>query len=427
MTAEPKLVLAGRPVLEFQPAVDLATGRLLGFEALIRWDHPTKGHIPPHVLLPWAEANDDIASLNAWILSEACTQAQAWPSGIQVAVNCSIVQLRRGEASGAVAHALEQSGLNPDRLTIEVTERAIADDKAARDLRAVSALGVHLAVDDVGTSWSTLQPLRRLDVEIVKIDRAFITSLEAREGMNRAIVEAIIHVSHTLAMSTVAEGVETAQQVAILREFGADVGQGYFFDPPLADNDARALAMAEPRPIYDLTGRSPSQPPMARALTVIDGQGGQAVPMAGSTSSAKRAPSAAAKARAAGSAATAAASGPDPVQSVSLGPDESDTAGDEDDTTEVAAAASTGTGKASAKGGGGASSTARPARSSKSKGGQRGGSGNAGSGRSASGRAANARGAGTRGGKGRGNQTRRTRGSGPRSGQGGEGKAAEAG
>jgi EAL domain-containing protein (putative c-di-GMP-specific phosphodiesterase class I) len=280
MTAEPTLVLAGRPVLEFQPAVDLATGRLLGFEALIRWDHPTKGHIPPHVLLPWAEANDDIVSLNAWIVSEACRQAQEWPSGIQLAVNCSIVQLRHAEASVAVANALEQSGLNPDRLTVEVTERAIADDKAAQDLRAVSALGVHLAVDDVGTSWSTLQPLRRLQVEIVKIDRAFITSLEAREGMNRAIVEAIIHVSHTLAMSTVAEGVETAQQVAILREFGADVGQGYFFDPPLGASDARALALAEPRPIYDLTGRAPSQPAMARALTVIDEDGSRRPPVA---------------------------------------------------------------------------------------------------------------------------------------------------
>jgi len=252
MTAEPTLVLAGKPVLEFQPAVDFATGRLLGFEALVRWDHPTKGHIPPEVLLPWAEANDDIVSLNSWVISEACAQAQRWPSGIQVAVNCSIVQLRRGEASGAVIHALEVSGLNPDRLTIEVTERAIADENASQDLRAVSGLGVHLAVDDVGTSWSTLEPLRRFEVETVKIDKAFITSLEAREGMNRAIVEAVIHVSHTLAMSTVAEGVESAQQVAILREFGADVGQGYFFDPPLSDSATHSLANVEPRAVYPL-------------------------------------------------------------------------------------------------------------------------------------------------------------------------------
>jgi EAL domain-containing protein (putative c-di-GMP-specific phosphodiesterase class I) len=410
MTAEPKLVLAGRPVLEFQPAVDLATGRLLGFEALIRWDHPTKGHIPPHVLLPWAEANDDIASLNAWILTEACRQAQEWPSGIQVAVNCSIVQLRRGEACEAVARALEESGLNPDRLTIEVTERAIADDQAARDLRAVSALGVHLAVDDVGTSWSTLQPLRRLDVEIVKIDRAFITSLEAREGMNRAIVEAVIHVSHTLAMSTVAEGVETAQQVAILREFGADVGQGYFFDPPLAANDARALAMAEPRPVYDLTGQAPSQPAMARALTVIDGQGADTAPEVALSPAAKRAPAVAAT-KAGAAAATAAAvtaAGSDPVESVSLGPD------GESDSAEVRGTAPT------AKGDGNSSSTSR---SSKSKGGQRGGPAGAG-GRGANGRAANGRGSNARGGKGRANPSRRGRGSGPHSGQG---KAAEAG
>ena len=260
MTAEPTMALAGEPVLEFQPAVDLATGRLLGMEALVRWEHPTKGRIAPDILIPWAEENGDIVSLNAWVMEAACSEAQLWSTGLQLAVNCSIIQLRRGEASKAAQNALDASGLNPDRLTIEVTERTINDDRAAADLRALSELGVHLAVDDVGTSWSSLQVLRKFAIEIVKIDRAFINNLEADEGMNRAIVEAIIHVGHSLAMSTVAEGVESAQQAAILREFGADVGQGYFFAPPLRNEEAHKLATAEPRPIFSLgPGRDASE------------------------------------------------------------------------------------------------------------------------------------------------------------------------
>jgi EAL domain-containing protein (putative c-di-GMP-specific phosphodiesterase class I) len=252
VTAEPSMTLAGKPVLEYQPAVDLATGRLLGMEALVRWEHPTKGRIAPDILIPWAEENGDIVALNAWVMEAACCEAQLWSTGLQLAVNCSMIQLRRGEASKAAKRALETSGLNPDRLTIEVTERTINDDRAAADLRALADLGVHLAVDDVGTSWSSLQVLRKFAIEIVKIDRAFINNLEAEEGMNRAIVEAIIHVGHSLAMSTVAEGVESAQQAAILREFGADVGQGYFFARPLCGEEAHELATAEPRPIFSL-------------------------------------------------------------------------------------------------------------------------------------------------------------------------------
>lgn len=252
MTEEAHAVLAGHPLLEFQPAVDLATGRLLGFEALVRWAHPTQGHISPAVLIPWAEANNGIIALNAWVLAEACHQAQQWPTGIQLAVNCSIVQLRQGEASRAVRAAVERSGINPDRLTVEITEQAIADERAAADLQALTTMGVHLAVDDVGTMWSSLNALRRFDIETVKIDAAFIANLEAEEGMNRAIVDAIVHVGQSLAMSTVAEGVETAAQVAILREFGTDVAQGYFFARPMHAMSAERLANAEPRPVFSL-------------------------------------------------------------------------------------------------------------------------------------------------------------------------------
>ncbi|MHB8328730.1 MAG: EAL domain-containing protein [Acidimicrobiales bacterium] len=279
-------MLDGKPVLEFQPAIDLATGRLLGFEALLRWDHPSRGYIPPSVLIPWAEANNHIFDLNAWVLTEACRQAAEWPSGIQVAVNCSPVQLRHHQASVAAARALQSTGINPDRLTVEITESSVAEESAGEDLRALSRLGVHLAVDDVGTSWSTLENLRHFAIETAKIDRAFISALEPHEGMNRAIVEAIIHVSHSLAMSTVAEGVETAQQVVTLREFGADVAQGFFFARPLGSDETHALASTEPRPVFALGARDDSQgttPVQPRPLTLLPGEPRSPVERAGSS------------------------------------------------------------------------------------------------------------------------------------------------
>jgi len=187
-----------------------------------------------------------------------------------------VVQLRRGEASRAVVAALEETGFDEDRLTVEITETTVADEHAAEDLRALSTLGIHLAVDDVGTSWSTLENLRRFDIETAKIDRAFITSLEPHEGMNRAIVDAIIHVAESLSMTTVAEGIETAQQVATLRDFGADIGQGYFFAKPLAAEAAHELAMREPRPLFALAAdimepsTSEVQPRPFRLLTNDD-------------------------------------------------------------------------------------------------------------------------------------------------------------
>lgn len=250
-----EILLDGAPVLHFQPAVDLATGRLLGFEALVRWQHPTRGLLRPDLLLPWAEKNGYIVTLNSWVLAEACRQAAGWPSGIQVAVNCSTSQLHQNRASQAAVAALEESGMNPDRLTIEVKETTVADEQAGKDLLELSRLGVHLAVDNVGTSWSTLENLHRFAIETAKIDREFIAGLEPKEGMYRAITQAIIHVSHSLALSTVAEGIETAEQLEILHEFGADVGQGYFFARPLPADEANEMANKQPRLTFAMTVR----------------------------------------------------------------------------------------------------------------------------------------------------------------------------
>jgi EAL domain-containing protein (putative c-di-GMP-specific phosphodiesterase class I) len=251
----PDLGIEGEPELLFQPAVDLATGRLLGFEALLRWNDPVQGRISPKELIPWAEANGLMSALNGWVLSEACARAVGWGSEIQLAVNCSVFQLRRNEAAAAAAAAIEESGLHPDRLTIEVTETTLADDGAAAELRAISRLGIQLTVDDMGSDWSSLENLQHFAINTMKIDGSLIDGIDHVGGVNRAIVETIVKVSHSLDLCTVAEAVETAAQVAILREVGADVGQGYFFAPPLSSDVALALTM-ESNPFFSLAERS---------------------------------------------------------------------------------------------------------------------------------------------------------------------------
>jgi EAL domain-containing protein (putative c-di-GMP-specific phosphodiesterase class I) len=250
----PDLGIDGEPELLFQPAVDLATGRLLGFEALLRWNDPVQGRISPKELIPWAEANGHMTALNGWVLSEACARAVSWRSDIQLAVNCSVFQLRRNEAAEAAAFALEESGLHPDRLTVEVTETTLADDTAAADLRAISRLGIQLTVDDMGSDWSSLENLQHFAVNTMKIDGSLIDGIDHAGGVNRAIVETIVKVSHSLDLCTVAEAVETAAQVAILREVGADVGQGYFFAPPLSADEALALTGGDELPVFPLSG-----------------------------------------------------------------------------------------------------------------------------------------------------------------------------
>ena len=254
MRPRPELGLDGDPELVFQPAVDLATGRLLGFEALLRWNDPDLGPIPPSVLIPWAEANGHMVELNAWVLSEACAAAASWQADLQLAVNCSVFQLRQREAASAAAAAIEESGLNPDRLTIEITETSVTDDGAAADLHAMSRLGIQLTVDDIGSDWSTIESMQQFSIKTMKIDGSLIAGLADEGGVSRAMVETIVHVSHSLGICTVAESVETARQVRILRELGADVGQGYFFAKPLAVEDALMLTTMDPLPVFPLTG-----------------------------------------------------------------------------------------------------------------------------------------------------------------------------
>lgn len=245
--------LAGSPFLEYLPVVDLSSGRLLGMEALVRWQHPTRGLISPNELIPDAEASGDIGPLTRWILMEACEQARGWSSSVQLGVNCTIQQLRRGEVSKAVGRALEHTGIGSDQLTVEVSEEATVDSTAAADMKTLSNMGVQLSVDDAGTNWSSFEPFRRHAISTVKIDGPYIAGLESSQGINRLVVETVIQMAHSLGMSAIVEWVETAAQVEIVRSFNADAAQGFFFARPMSRDAAAALASAAEIPVFSRT------------------------------------------------------------------------------------------------------------------------------------------------------------------------------
>ncbi len=249
----PTFSLPGAPYLEYLPVVDLSSGRLLGMEALVRWEHPSKGRISPEELVPEAERSGDIAALTRWVLREACDQARRWSPSIQLAVNCTVQQLRRGEVSNAVESALQESGLRSGQLTLEVTEDAVVEPEAASDLRTLSEMGVQLSIDDVGTNWSSFEPFQRHAIGTVKIDGSFVSGLELAQGINRLVVETVIHMAHSLGMSAVVECVETTDQVETVRKFDADAAQGFFFARPMRAEDVEALASGPDIPRFSLT------------------------------------------------------------------------------------------------------------------------------------------------------------------------------
>ncbi len=250
---KPTFALVGTPYLEYLPVVDLSTGRLLGMEALVRWQHPTHGLISPARLIPHAEVSGDIGPLTRWILMEACEKACNWSPSVQLGVNCTIHQLRRGDVSKAVANALDHTGFRAGQLTLEVTEDAIVDSSASADLKNLSEMGVQLSVDDVGTNWSSFEPFKRNSISTVKIDGSFIAGLESTQGINRLVVETVIHMAHSLGMSTIVEWVETAAQVEIVRAFNADAAQGFFFSRPMSSDDAVTFTAGAEVPQFSCT------------------------------------------------------------------------------------------------------------------------------------------------------------------------------
>jgi len=239
----------GQLVLQFQPRVEVASGRMVGVEALVRWRHPGLGLVPPARFIPLAEETGLIEELDLWVLRDACTRAAGWRArGLdpgRVSVNLSARQFQQAGLAGRVRAALEDSGLDPAALELEITESTVMRDteEAAEVLRSLKALGVALSIDDFGTGYSSLSYLKRFPIDVLKIDRSFVKDV-VEDPNGAAITRAIIALAHGLNLEAVAEGVEKAEQVAFLRENGCDEIQGYYFSPPVWPEQLEAL-MAE--------------------------------------------------------------------------------------------------------------------------------------------------------------------------------------
>ena len=235
----------GELFLVYQPTVDLATHSVTGVEALIRWHHPSRGELLPGVFVPLAEESGLIVSIGAWVLGEACRQAAGWNAQgreLGIAVNVSSRQLETEQLVEDVGRALRESGLAPERLTLEVTETALMRDVAvsAARLATIKELGVRIAIDDFGTGYSSLAYLQQFPADVLKIDRAFIQAA-ATSRESSALIHTLVQLGSNLRLATVAEGIESDEHLAIAREEHCDFGQGYLFSRPLEPDALEAL------------------------------------------------------------------------------------------------------------------------------------------------------------------------------------------
>jgi diguanylate cyclase (GGDEF)-like protein/PAS domain S-box-containing protein len=243
----------GEFTLVYQPIVRLGGGRLSGVEALLRWQHRERGTVGPAEFIPVAEETGLILPLGRWVLEQACAQAASWnrmsAQPITMSVNVSARQLQQPAFAAEVAAVLAATGLAPGLLTLELTESVLMQDAEAATaiLVDLKRLGVRLAIDDFGTGYSSLNYLRRFPIDELKIDRSFVSSLDDGPTQS-AVVLSILRLSETLNLETVAEGIEEPSQLALLRELGANLGQGYLFARPM-DTDAMAALIAADAPL----------------------------------------------------------------------------------------------------------------------------------------------------------------------------------
>jgi diguanylate cyclase (GGDEF)-like protein len=221
--------------LNYQPLVDLRTGRVTTCEALMRWKHPVRGEVPPAVFIPIAEETGMIVALGEWALNRACVEAATWPHGVKVAVNLSPVQFRDRGLALQVVTALAKSGLPAQRLELEVTERLLLEDNdgTLATMQQLNNLGVALSLDDFGTGYSSLNYLRKFPFHKLKIDQSFVADL-GDESDVRAIIGAVASLGAGLNMTVVAEGIETEEQMKLVTTQGCHEGQGYLFGRPMS-------------------------------------------------------------------------------------------------------------------------------------------------------------------------------------------------
>jgi EAL domain-containing protein (putative c-di-GMP-specific phosphodiesterase class I) len=235
-------------ILHYQPIVALENFRLRGFEALVRWQHPERGFISPMDFIPVAEETGMIVQLGEWVMREACAQMNRWQKcfpldhPLFITVNLSSKQFSQTQLISTFAAILEETGIRPQSVKLEITESVVMEniDTATDMLRQLRSLGVQLAIDDFGTGYSSLSYLHRFPIDTLKIDRSFVTRM-ANNPENVEIVRTIVMLAQVLGMDVVAEGVETKEQLKLLRDLRCEYGQGYYFSRPSHPSDAEKI------------------------------------------------------------------------------------------------------------------------------------------------------------------------------------------
>jgi diguanylate cyclase (GGDEF)-like protein/PAS domain S-box-containing protein len=223
--------------LDYQAVVDLDRNEIMGYEALVRWEHPTAGELPPGEFIPLAEETGLIVGLGEWVLTEACTEAtnlhRLHGRPVHMSVNVSARQLHHPDFFRHVSRALDSSALMPDLLTLELTESTLlaSDERVSRTLQKIKDLGVVLALDDFGTGYASLSYLRQFPIDVVKIDRSFTANASSEDG-DLVLLKGIIDLGHALELNLVAEGIETPEQHTIVRQLGCQQAQGFYFGRP---------------------------------------------------------------------------------------------------------------------------------------------------------------------------------------------------
>lgn len=259
-------------LLHYQPQVDLASGAIIGLEALIRWQHPELGMVPPGQFISLAEETGLISPIGQWVLKQACAQAKEWQDAgmpaLPIAVNLSARQFLEPDLVETIASVLRDTGLPAQYLELELTESVSMEhpEMTIGLLRQFKAMGVRIAIDDFGTGYSNLSYLKHFPLDRLKLDQSFTRNM-ARDPHDLAICRAVLAMARSLGMRVVAEGVETAAQLALLRKLGADEMQGYYFSRPLAPADCAALLQSERR--LALPGR---RQPAQRTLLLVDSE-----------------------------------------------------------------------------------------------------------------------------------------------------------
>ncbi|GAB4294379.1 MAG: hypothetical protein Fur0025_30990 [Oscillatoriaceae cyanobacterium] len=241
-------------ILHYQPIVDLALGRISGFEALVRWQHPQRGMVSPASFIPVAEETGLIVPIGNWVMRQACHQLRLWQEqklatvDFGMGVNLSVRQFSQPHLIAQIDEVLHQNQLNPQNLKLEITETAIMDNPrhASQLLLQLRSRQIQLAIDDFGTGYSSLSYLHSFPVDILKVDRSFVKGLQGNQE-NLGLVVAIINIARTMGMTVVAEGIETDAQLGCLRDLECGFGQGYLFSKPVDAQTAGALIAANPR------------------------------------------------------------------------------------------------------------------------------------------------------------------------------------